>query len=278
MRVFIPEKEKGDYKGGANARRQIDKNFYDTGSPLEAVVQYHHEVQYLGRSVKNIGFCSMRGRHGAGFTYVSDQVQCTRELLATPLGQKMKKLGVCYIRCLTDRDQPRFKKSTKKSWNGVEEYGVYNHWQQSFGVETMEEAQRDAEAKGLKVTWGPENYMKTRFYADAFEYNPEDGQNYLYTSLADDALWFDTWPEIQDLPTMPSLQEATVEHRPLKMTFGDDSEFNRQELEQLLYLFDKYGLPIKWSVGEVVVCCNYRWAHGRPPCGLEPGEERELGV
>lgn len=42
MRVFIPDP--GNYKGGANARRQIDKNFYDTGSPLEAVVQYHHEV------------------------------------------------------------------------------------------------------------------------------------------------------------------------------------------------------------------------------------------
>merc|ERR1712110_353001 len=77
---------------------------------------------------------------------------------------------------------------------------------------------------------------------------------------------------------MPSIEEATVMHRPLKMMFGDDTEFNRQELEQLLYLFDKYGMPVKWTPGEVVVCCNYRWAHGRPPCGLNPGDERELGV
>jgi len=42
MKVFIDGK--GDYNGGANSRRAVDKNFYDTGSPLTSVVQYHHEV------------------------------------------------------------------------------------------------------------------------------------------------------------------------------------------------------------------------------------------
>lgn len=46
----------------------------------------------------------------------------------------------------------------------------------------------------------------------------------------------------------------------------------------MIEVYDAYGMPIKWTVGDVLVICNYRWAHGRPAFTLNEGEERTLGV
>jgi hypothetical protein len=43
-------------------------------------------------------------------------------------------------------------------------------------------------------------------------------------------------------------------------------------------LYDRFGIPVDWGVGDIVVICNYRFAHGRPGIHLAAGEERELGV
>jgi len=89
--------------------------------------------------------------------------------LKTKVGQKLKEKGVCFIRCLTDRDAY---KGREKGWNNKDEYGVYNHWQTSFQCETQEEVEREATARGLKVEWGENRYCKTRYYCDAYEYMP----------------------------------------------------------------------------------------------------------
>ena len=51
------------------------------------------------------------------------------------------------------------------------------------------------------------------------------------------------------------------------------------EVKQLfLDIYDNYGIPINWKVGDIALICNYRFAHGRPAVHLEEGEQRELGV
>ena len=62
------------------------------------------------------------------------------------------------------------------------------------------------------------------------------------------------------------------------MTYGDDSDFTREELFDFMSAYDKHGLPIRWNVGDLLVLCNIRWAHGRPSYELEKGEGRRLGV
>ena len=130
-------------------------------------------------------------------------------------------------------------------------------------------AQAKAKERGLVVEWGPNRLMKTRYDNPAFEYFPQLDRNMLYASLADHGLWFDTWPLVQHLP---------YGERPLHMTFGDGTEFTRDELEQFIKVYDDFGTPIDWRVGDVAVICNYRFAHGRPEIKLEDGESRRLGV
>ncbi len=62
------------------------------------------------------------------------------------------------------------------------------------------------------------------------------------------------------------------------MTYGDGSDFTPDELRTFVEVYDRFGSPIDWRVGDVGIICNYRFAHGRPSIVLGEDEERELGV
>ena len=265
----------GKYTGGANSRWPVAPNVYDTGAPLTAHLHYHHEMTYVSKSVPMIAFACSKHVEGKGYTYISDGFGTTDAILKTPLGQKLKEKGVCFIRCLTDKNQF---KDVEVGWNGKDQKGVYNHWQTSFGVETKEEVEKLAQERGLTCEWGPNNYLKTKYKVSAFEYSPLFDRNLLYSSLADDAMWFDTWPGVDELPVFEKFEGATMHERPLKMTYGDGTEFTREELLTYIDVYDQYGLEIQWKTGDVVAIDNLRWAHGRPECILKEGEERFLGV
>ncbi len=247
------------YEGGANPRDRIEANVYEIGAPLVARLPYHHEMAYVSKSTRLISFVCADALPDRGSTYVSDGVAATDAILATRLGQKLKAHGVCYHRSLTDAE------------HFVDEvgYGVYNHWQKSFGTNDPAVAEAKAIERGLRVEWGPNRLMQTRFYNPAFEYFAELDRNMLYASLADHGLWFDTWPLVQHLP---------FAERPLHMTFGDDTEFTRDELEMFIEIYDRFGTKLDWRQGDIAVICNYRFAHGRPEIHLESGEQRTLGV
>ena len=139
---------------------------------------------------------------------------------------------------------------------------VYNHWQKSFRTEDYREAAQIAVTRGLDVEWGTDpfdrggRYMVTKYKVSAFEYDPALDRNLLYSSIADDAQWFDTWPGLAETPRSK---------RPLKLTFGDNQELTQKEWQAFVSLYDRHGFPIEWSQGDVLVFDNYRYAHGRPP-------------
>ena len=247
------------YEGGANPRDRLEPNVYEVGAPLEAWLHYHHEMAYVGHSTRMLGFLCHRAVPGRGYTFVSDNLQATDAILQTGLGRKLREHGLCYHRNLTDRE----------AFAGTPQIGVYNHWQKSMMTDDPDEAEAQARAKGLEVEWGPNRLLKTRYYISAFEYFPQLDRNVLYSSIADDGMWFDAWPKVMHLP---------YEQRPLKLTFGDGSEMSRVEKQAFVDVYDDFGIPIEWNVGDIAIVCNYRFAHGRPGIHLGAGEARELGV
>jgi len=266
--ILIPSEMNMEYKGGSNWRNYIEPNVYDTGAPKEAWIHYHHEMAYIARSPQSLAFMAKSVLpNGRGATYVSDQVQATDELLSTEFGQKLKEKKICYVRCLTDE---AYYKDTQQ-----DEHDVYNHWQKSFGTQDPEEAAYLAGERGLEIEWDWQHsrygrYMKTKYYADVYEYFPLLDKNILYASVADHWMWFDSWPGVKALDNMD---------RPIRITYGDDdSAMTQDELKQFVDIYDKYGIPIEWKQGDIAIMCNYRWAHGRPVYDLKEGEERELGV
>lgn len=283
----VPMREVMIYEGGANQRDSIEKSVYETGAPASAYLHYHHEMAYVGESIENIAFIAFEAISDPkdpvrGASFLSDQVKATELLLQTTVGQKLKEKGICYIRCLTDKTQ-----MDSMSWKAMEREGktagapIYNHWQDSFMTEDPAEAQRLAERKGLQVEWA-DGFMKTKFYVSGFEYCPATDKNILYSSVADDGAWFDTWPGMENLPNMSDYNGARPDTKPLKITYGDDTLFTREELAEFTHIYDVCGFPIGgpngWRKGDIAISCNYRFAHGRPGYHLEAGEKRDLGV
>jgi hypothetical protein len=249
-----------EYGGGSNPRTRIEPNVYEVGAPLSAWLHYHHEMAYVAHSASAIGFlCKHALPAGRGRTFVSDSIAATDALLATPFGHKLRDLGLCYHRNLTDRN----------AFAGRAPTGVYNHWQRSFDTDDAAIAVERAEAMGLETQWGPNGLLHTRYHSPAFEYFASLDRNVLYSSVADHGMWFDTWPLVQHLPH---------DERPLDLTFGNGSRLSVDELQQFVDVYDRFGTPIDWNVGDVAVICNYRFAHGRPGIDLSDGEQRELGV
>lgn len=248
-----------EYEGGSNPRGALDANVFEVGAPLSAHLHYHHEMAYVGKSTTSLAFLCKTALPGRGSTFFSDNIAATDELLATPFGQRLKERGVCYHRTLTDRE----------AFADRMEVGVYNHWQLSMGTDDPAEAEAFAQERGLLTEWGPDRLLRTRYYADAFEYDPTTGRNLLYSSVADHGMWFDSWPLVMHLP---------YAERPLHLTYGDDTEFSREDLEQFVAVYDAHGIEVDWRVGDVAVFDNYRFAHGRPGIDLAPGESRQLGV
>ena len=41
--------------------------------------------------------------------------------------------------------------------------------------------------------------------------------------------------------------------RPLKLTYGDDTEFTDDEVAELVDIYDDYGMKIDWKVGEAAL-------------------------
>ena len=108
--------------GGANSRHGLIDNVYEVGAPKEAHLHFHHEMAYVNESVNGIAFCAYKTIEDSeeplrGATFLSEQFGATKDLLATEFGKKLKDKGICYIRCLTD----------KNNYSSMD--GVYNHWQ-----------------------------------------------------------------------------------------------------------------------------------------------------
>lgn len=266
--------EETEYEGGANPRgRDSDLgNVYDVGAPLEASLAYHHEVTYKSHSIETLGFLCKHAvqREGVGWSFVSDSVQAHDYIMGTPLGQKLKEKGLCFVRRMTDATSPaHVSTGLDPPANGA----VYNHWQQSWMASNRDEAEKIANEQGLEVEWIPDGAggmsMETRYYASAFEYIPSLDRNIMVTSIADDGEWFDSWPGIKEVPQ---------ELRPLEMFFGDNTPFSLEEKQAWTDAYDRFGIPLPWQAGDVAVLCNFRFAHGRPGMQLLPGEQRELGV
>ena len=108
MRLIATQvlKNERQYEGGANPRKTIEKNVYEVGAPLEAWLHYHHEMAYIGSSTKMVSFMAHKMPSEGGHTFVSDNCQATDALLATPFGQKLKKLGLCYHLSLIHISEP----------------------------------------------------------------------------------------------------------------------------------------------------------------------------
>ena len=253
----------GEYNcSGGVSRAKLDcSNLLDTreGAPPELTIQFHNEMAYAAKFPKYIAFAMVRRdpEGTGGHTILCDNVKLI-DILSESLIQKMKGLGVMYIRKLEDisyRFEPFF----------------YNSWQEAFGTKDRTEAIKrgnssetsflfeDKDGKGHESmshnTWCPLFYASHQFSGEV-----------LFSSILNrHGSWLSDHAYFGTIP---------FKERPYHCKWGDGSEFSDEELKEIRHAHDLSTIELILNEGDVVVIDNLRVKHGRTPYT----GERALGL
>ena len=251
-----------NYRAGANPRDTLEPNVYEVGAPLQAWLHYHHEMAYVAKSTTLVSFLCKRELPGRGATFVSDNLRATEALLETEFGRKLRRpRGVLPPRSHRPRGVRR-----PRAGRRLQPLAAVARHRRSRSRPNLA-----PQASGLVTSWGADRKLQTRYYTSAFEYFPQLDRNVLYSEHRR--------PRHLVRHVAARRSGAADASARCGMTFGDDTDFTRRATcAPIVDVYDRFGTPLDWRVGDVAVICNYRFAHGRPSIVLGQDEERELGV
>ncbi|KAK3252187.1 hypothetical protein CYMTET_11105 [Cymbomonas tetramitiformis] len=235
------------YMNGTSHRKQIAPGVFSVNlEPPELPVQAHSEMTYLNQFPQYIAFWAKRPADQGGVTQICD-VRLLSKAISKSLKEKFKSLGVEYIRNLTDRN------------THLPEHPVYKHWQDSFEAETPEEAMMK-ESLNCKFEWqkfGNGDHARVSFVGDGFGLHPGTGEElFLNQMWTYHGSHFDEWPTYRHLP---------LSQRPVHARWGDGTELEQHELEELRRIHNSSVQEVQLESGDMVILDNMCWTHGRSP-------------
>lgn len=262
-RICAPFGEMMDYLGGTNDRADKGNGVLNVGTePPHANVSAHNEMSYsnIYPEIFVIG-CKSAPAIG-GQTVIADNHLITQALLKTPFGEKLRVLGVRYIRNFHDAENPPASGAS------------FTSWQQVFGTDDKEEAISRAKLvlggdRICNVETPANGGLRIAYNAPAYEYDAETQTDLCFMSIGNHGYWFRQWPPFNDAPHI---------ERPWHMQFGDGTEFTEDDLALFARISNEYGYPVQWTPGKIAVLKNRRFTHARPPYTLPEGSTREMGV
>jgi len=247
------------YIGGANPRSMRTDNTFDVGAPRSATLLQHQELQYLNTSVRGLGLWCPRAEPGAVPTLLSSTRNASLRVEPTDMGRRLAREGVMYTRWLPTATSPA---------------PIYSTWQATFGTDCRHTAAGIASALGLRCAWQSCGGVLTVARCSAFERDPADGAQLLFTSMADSASWFDSWPGLAHLHAAHSQEElATGTFRPLQMFYGAGTPLSPDDASCLTDAHQRETLPVDWRSGLLLLIDNHRTGHGRGSCSSDLARE-----
>eukprot|EP00239_Pterosperma_sp_CCMP1384_P002918 CAMPEP_0197850592 /NCGR_PEP_ID=MMETSP1438-20131217/15793_1 /TAXON_ID=1461541 /ORGANISM="Pterosperma sp., Strain CCMP1384" /LENGTH=429 /DNA_ID=CAMNT_0043463827 /DNA_START=126 /DNA_END=1415 /DNA_ORIENTATION=+ len=238
------------------------------GAPKKLPVEFHNEMAYANTYPSRIAF----GMFACSEDYVGGETRLCDDVLLTELldnhpelYEKMKTLGVQYVRNLKDKEDSDLEHLTS--------------WQGAFLVNDWEEA-KDLVAKNphnvLKADTSP---LQQRTWRPLFHKHPVLDKDLLFCSILNrHATWFEQpgYAEPDQTP-VPSEEYAGVplNERPYHMLWGDGSELTTEEINVIRHLHAEAEIRVKLNAGDVLIADNLRLQHGRMPW---KGSVRQLGL
>ena len=252
-----------DYLGGTNARKQQGNGVLNVGSePPWINVAIHNEMSYANFYPELFIIGCEAASEGVAPTIVGDNQRMTELLLKIPLGEKLMRLGVRYIRNFGNAD------------NAEADGKAFTHWQDVFDTSDRAKAEAKAQIRlggnsPCEFDWQVDGSLRLTYAAPAFEYDPTTQKNLCFTSIGNHGYWFRNWRHYNTLDNSD---------RPFHMQFGDGSEFSEAELADMARIGNASAIPIHWQAGKIALLDNRRYTHARPRYEAQPNAVRRLGV
>ena len=236
----------GNYNGrGGVVRTSIEgTGFVDSaaGAPKELPVQFHNEMAYATEFPKYVTFAMVRQAEEDGTTTLADNV-AVQQKLSKQLLEKFQQLGVQYIRFLHDESER----------NAAD---FYNSWQGAFQTASMADALQKGNnnANFSLLQRYDDRRLRHVLWCPVFHPHPTFGTLFFNSVLNRHGSWLDGHSVFGKLPN---------HERPYHCTWGDGSEFEEEELEEIRKVYEESTEYIRLDPGDVLVLDNLRVVHGR---------------
>ncbi|OCC23717.1 hypothetical protein MB02_11205 [Croceicoccus estronivorus] len=239
------------YAGGTSPRSKVaGRVMQSTQAPPDREILLHQEMAYTRDFPGRLAFfCEIPPRSG-GETLIGDMRKFTAEV-PKAFFDKVKKLGVRYVR--------RFRNPDWKPGH-LDLDVLHRSWVDAFGSESREDAEAACRATGSDCTW-TEHGMEASFTTPGYVTHPVTGEE----------IWFNVIPAF-DLNAVSQGKRFQDLHEqyygaahpwPQAVTFGDGTEFLREEIEALYPIVDSVTTAPKWQRGDVQLLDNILTGHGR---------------
>ena len=239
-RTVLPERV--NYVEGSSPRISTGEKVYtSTEYPAGEFVSLHNELSYAHKwPSKLMFFCDVEPGEG-GETPIADSRKVLQRL-RPELVERFRDRGVRYVRNL----------------HGGRGAGL--SWQTVFETEDKDFVESYCQEGEIRYRWTEGGGLWTEQYRPAVRRHPQTG----------DEVWFnqvDQWhpSNLKDEAAQVLLSSHDPEALPIWSTYGDQSHFEEDDLEEIRRAFDEVMVRFPWRRGDALLVDNMLAAHGRMP-------------
>lgn len=228
-----------EYKNRSTPRSQVSGNIYtSTEYPASETIPLHNENSYTHSWAKRIFFFCVRSADCGGETPIADSRK-VYQLIDEKIREKFIKKRISYVRNYSYLDLP---------------------WQEVFQTEDKHVVETLCKSHGIDYGWQDNGSLRTVETCDAVQRHHSSGE----------LIWFNQAHlfHYSSLPKEVSdslLKSVGLNHLPRNAQFGDGSEMDIDELQNIRDAYARAEVRFPWQSGDILTLDNMLFAHGRKP-------------
>jgi len=242
--------------GGASPRSKVTrKTFVSTEAPAPFIIGLHTEFCYQTRRPSMVSFFCVLPAAEYGETPLFDCAGILSDL-SPALRERLMSEGLLYRRHLFgSKSLLNFRKT----------------WQETFGTEERQEAERFLEAEGMSYEWDAKGNLSTELRLPAVLMDPTTGQPCLSITMFNAESFIYNFRQFKDRyhPVLRVGLEWFVRHEYskqdifLKVLHGNGEPFTDEESREIQRAAWANAIVFPWQTGDLLLLDNIRFGHAR---------------